>query len=146
MGADNTLEMAQTLNAVPELIFRIWTEAEQLRSWFGGTGFEVVEASADAQVGGKWSVTLRGADSGNEWQAVGEYRELDSPHRIAMTMAWLMGEGNRSEESLLTLVLTAQGDKTEVALTQTGFNSPEMRDRHRDGWQSSFALMEKNFT
>ena len=146
MTSENDLHMSHTLGATPETIFRIWTEAAQLRTWFGGTGFEVLEATADPQVGGKWSVTLRGTDSGSEWQAVGTYRTLTPPTRIAMTMAWLMGEGNRSEESLLTLVLTAQGDKTEVALTQTGFNSPEMRDRHRDGWQASFTLMEKNLS
>jgi uncharacterized protein YndB with AHSA1/START domain len=72
------------------------------------------------------------------------YREIVPPERIVSTHAWQNPDGTHGHETLMTVDLAARGDKTEMTFRQTGFESVEERDGHRDGWSECFDRLEEH--
>jgi uncharacterized protein YndB with AHSA1/START domain len=44
---------------------------------------------------------------------------------------------------LITIRLSEEGPNTKMTFHQTLFNSPEQRDRHREGWSSCFDRLDE---
>ena len=44
----------------------------------------------------------------------------------------------------MTVALAAHGDRTEMTFRQTGFESDEDRDGHREGWSECFDRLEEH--
>ena len=83
------------------------------------------------------------APDGEELRVGGVYREIIPPERIVSTHAWLSPDGTPGHETLMTVDLAARGDRTEMTFRQTGFESVEERDGHRDGWSECFDRLEE---
>lgn len=72
---------------------------------------------------------------------IGVYREIDKPERLSFTWAWETGD-MPDAETLVTLDFTEVSEGTELTLTQEGFPTEEFRDRHEQGWTSSFVCLD----
>lgn len=70
---------------------------------------------------------------------VGEYREIDRPHRLVYTWSY---EGEE-HESLVTVEFTQHGERTTVVLVHEGLPSDESRRRHDEGWHGTFDNLER---
>ena len=130
------LVIERVFDAPVEKVFAAWTEPDQIVRWWGPEGMTVPESEFDFRVGGKWRTTMASPDSGTH-TCSGEYREIDSPNRVAFTWAW-EEDGKRGHETLVTVTLKAQGDKTLMHFEHRTFESTEIRDKHEHGWSSSF--------
>jgi uncharacterized protein YndB with AHSA1/START domain len=75
------------VKAPPELVYRVFTEPEHLRNWWGPRALEIVRCDVDLTVGGEWHVTHRAPD-GSEHRFSGVHRELDPPRRIVRTFVY----------------------------------------------------------
>ena len=115
------------------LVFKAWTQAEHLINWFGPRSHPAREVEVDFRVGGRWRACLRGPD-GEDLRVGGEYREIDPPHRLALTFAW----ESTGFETLVTIRLEEVGDRTVMRFHQAPFASVESRDSHNEGWTSTF--------
>ena len=73
----------------------------------------------------------------------GVYRELAAPQRLVSTHAWEDSQGKPGHQTLLTVTLAPRGGKTEMTFRQTGFESVESRDDHREGWSECFDKLER---
>jgi uncharacterized protein YndB with AHSA1/START domain len=51
---EREIVLSRVLAAPRELVFRAWTDPEQLTRWFGPGGFETVSHEIDLRVGGRW--------------------------------------------------------------------------------------------
>jgi uncharacterized protein YndB with AHSA1/START domain len=51
---EREIVLSRVLAAPRELVFRAWTDPEQLTRWFGPAGFETVSREIDLRVGGLW--------------------------------------------------------------------------------------------
>ena len=72
------------IGGTPEQVFNALTTDEVTKWWkFPGTYFQK-DWKADLRVCGAWSVTVELAD-GNEVHAIGEFCEIDFPHKLVMT-------------------------------------------------------------
>ena len=146
-----TLALKRLIKAPRERVFEAWTDPEELKKWFGPDEDIVVPGvKVDLRVGGKYRIQMKKPD-GEFHTAVGTYREIKPPERLAFTWAWEkdgsepdFGEVEPSE-MLVTLEFHAHGQQTELVFTQENFASVESRDRHEVGWTGCFDRLEKLF-
>jgi uncharacterized protein YndB with AHSA1/START domain len=96
-------------------------------------------ASMDLRVGGKFRIQMKNPD-GEFFTAVGEFKEVKAPERLAYTWDWEKdGSGTEFGEvegkpSLITIEFLKRGDQTELVLTHSRFASVQSRDNHAQGW------------
>jgi uncharacterized protein YndB with AHSA1/START domain len=119
------IEVRRFFKAPPELLFRVVTEAEFLRLWWGPRRLEVAECEIDLRVGGTWRVVHRAPD-GTEFVFHGEFLELDPPRRRVGTWVW---EGAPEHTATETLVFEPVDGGTMLVSTMV-HTSVEARDMH----------------
>ena len=78
------ISITRIFAAPRDLVWRAWTEADQLAQWFMPHGFTVPACDMDLRPGGKFTMTVRGPD-GTESPTGGEFREIDPPERLVFT-------------------------------------------------------------
>ena len=142
-AAPITLTLRRDFPARREIVFAAFTEPERVREWFGPKGFTVPEARIDLRVGGVYRITMRSPD-GNDHTVTGVYKEISPPERLVFTWAWATGEMDDAD-TLVTLIFRDKGETTELILAHEGFPTEDLRDRHNQGWSSSFVCLEKLF-
>lgn len=68
--------------------------------------------------------------------ARGEYVEIDRPRRIVFTWGWEGKEPTVAPgASTVEVLLTADGDGTQLRLTHSDLPSAESAERHSHGWR-----------
>jgi uncharacterized protein YndB with AHSA1/START domain len=127
------LSIERRFRAPAALVFKAWTQAEHLVNWLGPRSHPARTVEVDCRVGGRWRACLRSPEGEDIWVG-GEYREIDPPHRLALTFTW----DSTGFETLVTIDLQEVGDRTVMHFRQTPFVSIESRDSHDEGWTSSF--------
>jgi uncharacterized protein YndB with AHSA1/START domain len=79
--ADREIVSTRLIDSPRELIWRAWTEPDQLTHWWGPKGFTSTFQEFDPQPGGAWRFVLHGPD-GKDYKNEIVYRELVKPERI----------------------------------------------------------------
>lgn len=79
--ADSEILVRRTFEAPRSLVWRMFTEPEQLAMWWGPTGFTTSTAHHDCKVGGQWRYTMHGPD-GQGYENLINYLEVDEPTRL----------------------------------------------------------------
>jgi uncharacterized protein YndB with AHSA1/START domain len=137
------IEVRRFLNAPPELVYRVLTEGEFLRRWWGPRRLENTECRVDLRIGGTWRIVQRAPD-GTEFAFHGEFLELDPPHRRVST--WIY-EGALDATATETFDLEAVEGGT-LLRTRTVHNSVANRDMHlasgmEEGLRESYGRMDE---
>ena len=135
-----TLDMTRVLPAPPSVVFGTFTEPDQLARWWGPAGFTVPSLEVEPRVGGGYRIEMQPPE-GDAFHLVGEFREVDPPHRLAFTFVWEPPDPD-DVETLVELSFLARGESTEVAFTQGAFKTEPRRELHRDGWAESFDRLD----
>ena len=137
------LRIERVIRASRQRVWDAWTRPDELAKWSAPAGLTIPDGAMDLRVGGEWRVVML-EPNGARHVAFGVYREIDPPSRLVYTHQWESGDGS-TPETILTLELRAEGERTRLVLTQTGFDSAASRDGHRDGWISAIDNLEKLF-
>jgi uncharacterized protein YndB with AHSA1/START domain len=135
MSADRELVLTRILDAPRRLVFAAWVDEAQAAQWWGPRGFISVSCKMDVRVGGVWCRIMRSPD-GVEHRARGVYREIAAPERLVFTYAWENNPEHSLHETLVTVTFADLGDKTELTLLQTLFETADACESHRGGWSS----------
>ena len=80
--ADREVVIESTLNAPRELVWRAWTEADQIAAWWGPNGFTNTVHEMAVQPGGVWRLNMHGPD-GTDYPNKIVYREMRSRAALA---------------------------------------------------------------
>lgn len=136
MSRQNDLEIEVLFDAPREEVFRNWTDAHRIRTWFAPDGFEVTSCSVEARPGGKWQVAYR-SPRGAEYVECGEFRTVDEAERLIFTLTQIEG-GTTVLASLVTVTFTSVGSGTRMSFRQAGFDTPAKRDDFQEGWDECF--------
>jgi uncharacterized protein YndB with AHSA1/START domain len=134
---DNELILKRVFDAPRDLVWKAWTDPEMLKEWSAPRAFTLPVSEGDLRPGGAWRARMR-KDDGTELDLGGVYREIAAPERLVFTHVWMDENGKPGTETLVTVTLTEGGDKTEMNFRQSGFDSVESRDDHREGWNECF--------
>lgn len=136
------LVINRVFNAPREVVWKAWTDPEQMKHWSAPKGFTVPVSEGTLRLGGKWRACMRKPDGTELWLG-GVYREIVPPERLVFTHAWDGKDGQPGPETLVTVTLTERQGKTEMAFRQSGFDSVDSRDDHGEGWNECFDLLEE---
>lgn len=138
---DTSLRVSRVIEAEPEAVFRAWTDPEQLKRWSSPDGVTVADVQVDLKVGGRYRIRMK-TEEGKTHTAVGQYREIEPPHRLVYSWDW---EEESIGETLVTVEFRDQGESTEVVLTHERFPNAEAKSGHEEGWTSCLDRLERLF-
>lgn len=120
----------RVFEAPRELVFRVWTDPEQLHRWFAPRGCSINYKQLDLRAGGAYHSCITTPD-GHECWCKGTYREVVAPERLVFTMAIADAQGNLMSptevgmhpdwprETVCTVKFTDENGKTRLTLHQT---------------------------
>jgi uncharacterized protein YndB with AHSA1/START domain len=136
-NTETTLHLKRTFAAPREKVFRVWTDPEELKKWWGPKGFSTPSGEVDLRVGGKYRLAMK-PPVGEVFYLTGTYREVRPPEKLVYTWNW---EGKACEgsealagETLVTVEFHDLGASTEVILIHELFPNEKARDAHDHGW------------
>jgi uncharacterized protein YndB with AHSA1/START domain len=132
---DRDLVLTRVIDAPRPLVFKAWTDPEQIARWWGPEGFVTIDYDMDIRPGGAYRFTMRSPE-GSEHRKRGVYREIVKPERIVFTFAWAEPDGGLGHETLITVTFEEDGTKTKITLHQGVFHTVAWCDDHRVGWTS----------
>lgn len=133
-SGEQTVVIKRTFDAPRDLLWKVWSDPEQAKNWWGPKGFTAPVVELDERPGGKWRAMMRSPDGKELWQH-GVYREIVPPEKISFTSIW---DANPAEETLITITFAARGNKADMVFQQGEFTSVEDRNANEGGWNESF--------
>src|ERR1700678_622474 len=80
------LTLSRIINAPCEMVFRAWTEPEQMLQWFGPEDTECKGVNADVRAGGAFRIQL--ISPRGDHVAIGKYKEIIRNKRLQFTWSW----------------------------------------------------------
>ncbi|MDR7085600.1 uncharacterized protein YndB with AHSA1/START domain [Aeromicrobium panaciterrae] len=138
------VKISRYFDAPPALVFRAFTDREQLSQWFGPLMFTVPvdTVSIDAKVGGHWRITMVGKDN-PEWRAPidATFTEVVE-NRLLVGYELAQGFPGLADGTRMTLSIEfiPEGEGTRLELSQ-GPMPQEMQENATVGWiQSLYKL------
>jgi uncharacterized protein YndB with AHSA1/START domain len=121
-----TIELNTTIDASPEQVFRVLTEADELARWFPSS------AESDARTGGAYTYRFEFDDESRNHTYSGEYLEVEPGRKVRYP--WQTGLGRTEVE----FALEAADGGTRVRLVHSGWGEgdgwDESVEMHRQGW------------
>lgn len=130
---DTSLEVRRLIRAPRARVFEAWTRPEDVKRWSAPGPLTTTVAEVDLRVGGKFRIHIAGP-GGEDYRAVGEYREVTPPARLVYTWSWEAGESVK--DSLVTVEFHDRNGDTEVVLRHSGLPDAATRESHVEGWTS----------
>jgi uncharacterized protein YndB with AHSA1/START domain len=143
--ADRTLRLERIIRAPVEDVFDAWVVPERIAGWWGPENVTIPEYSIDPRPGGKWRTVML-QPGGNKVEVSGVYRVVEKNKRLVFSWAWKQEDGSRGHETEVSVTFEPIGNDTRLTLVQTLFVQVEHRDRHVEGWTSTFNSLEQFFT
>jgi uncharacterized protein YndB with AHSA1/START domain len=137
----------RTFDAAAELIWKMWTDPEHFKKWYGPNGFSVPVAEMDLRVGGRRLICMASPDGSMKMWTTGEYVEIIPNQRLVYTESMSDEHGHVLPPSAMgmpdgypatteiTVVLEDLGGRTKMVMTHAGIpaGSPGA-----SGWNQAF--------
>ncbi|REE83857.1 uncharacterized protein YndB with AHSA1/START domain [Paenibacillus taihuensis] len=121
---ESRLVISRTLQAPRDLVFRVWTEAEHLKHWWGPVGLDLEVIKLDVSPGGIFHYSMTAPD-GNKMYGKFVYYEVDAPEKLVFANSFADAEGNTIRppfsdefplEVMNTLTFAEQDGQTTITL------------------------------
>ncbi|MCR8843590.1 SRPBCC domain-containing protein [Paenibacillus sp. SC116] len=99
----NVLKMERTFNAPVELAFKVFSDSEHLKQWFGPRGWTISVSNLDFRPGGAWHYCMKCEDKnqgdfyGMESWGKSAYKEIVVNEKLVYVDYFSDAEGNISE-------------------------------------------------
>ncbi|MEM1130194.1 MAG: SRPBCC domain-containing protein [Pseudomonadota bacterium] len=87
------VRIERTLNAPRDLVWRMWTDPELFKQWYGPRGMTVPVAEMDVTVGGMRKVCMTSPDGAMSMWFTGLYKEVRAPSRLVYTESLCDADG-----------------------------------------------------
>ena len=120
---ERTLVTTRIFDAPRELVYRAWTDPEQLAKWFPPEGFSSPRCEVDARPSGVFRVDMK-APAGPPFDGLvfpgpGIVREAVANERLVFTMSPEMGDGQKMPTVVTTVRFEDLNGKTRLTVEQT---------------------------
>lgn len=106
----------RTYDAAPATVFAAFTDKARVDSWWGSSGSKLEIHEMDVKPGGKWMFIETDA-RGKKSTFHGEYKEIEEPNRIVMTLCYGKGAASKLFAIEETYEFQAIGKQTLLRLT-----------------------------
>ena len=110
------ITISRAFDAPRDLVWRAWTEPDQLKRWFMPHGFTVPECEVDLRPGGRLHMIVRAPD-GSEMANDGTFEEIEPRARLVLTTAAFHGpDGVPMLEVRHTVTFEDRDGRTELRI------------------------------
>ena len=129
------IEIVRILNAPREVVWRAWTDPEQLARWWGKRGWSTPVSSVvlDVRPGGVFRLNSINDEDGREMPMEATFREVVEPERLSFA---------GSSEGVVTFADLGDG-RTEMEFRTTLHLPDDVRLRAIVGLESAFDRLEE---
>ncbi|MEM7654192.1 MAG: SRPBCC domain-containing protein [Pseudomonadota bacterium] len=92
----NQIRIERLFQAPIDLVWRMWTDPELFKKWYGPKGMTVPTAEMDVRVGGRRKIcmAMESSDRAMSMWFTGVYKEISGPHRLVYTESMCDEDGN----------------------------------------------------
>lgn len=118
--ASKELVISRVFNAPIELVWRVWTEPEHIKNWWGPNGFTNTIFQMDVKPGGVWDFIMHGPD-GIDYKNKSVYKEVVKYEKLVY-------DHISGPKFQFTVTFKAQGKKTLINI-QMLFETGELREQ-----------------
>lgn len=141
-----TVVIEREFDAPRELVFRAWTDQEQVKQWWGPHHFTNPRCEVDARPGGAIHIDMQGPD-GVVNPMTGEFLEVEEPSRLVfISRAFEDEDGNWALEVRSTVTFVERGGKTHLTLHAEVITAEplalEALSGMEEGWKQSFEKLD----
>ena len=144
-ASSNELVITRIFDAPRELVYRAFTDPDQLAQWFGPVGFTVPRDTVDidARVDGHQRFVMVSDENPSLTSPVdAQFTEVIENELLVGTQEVTGIPGTQGVVTMsLRLEFHDEGGKTRLLLRQGPFTQ-EMADMTREGWNSSFTKLD----
>jgi len=121
--AARTLVTVRIFDAPRELVYRAWTDPQQLARWFPPEGFTSPRCEIDARPGGAMRVDMQAPEGppfhGEVFPGPGEFTEVVPNERLVFTMTPELEPGKPMPMVTMSVRFEDLGGKTRLTVEQT---------------------------
>jgi len=118
------VEVSVHVAAQPETVFAYFTDPARYVQWMGSG------ATLEPVPGGAYRVLMR-----DGVEAVGEFVEIDPPHRVVFTWGWTHDREVPPGTTRVVVTLDPEDGGTRVVLRHHGLPGDGQREHHSKGWE-----------
>lgn len=137
------LIFSRVFAAPVDVVYRAWTDPDQLVNWWGPRGFSLTIRTMEFRVGGVWEYVLHGPD-GTDYPNRAVFEDIDPPNRFVFS-----NTGGHVDDRHLTcrmIVTFDERDGQTSVILRMRFDSLMSLDRARErgaeqGGSDSFARL-----
>lgn len=132
-----------------ERLWRAFTTKEDILKWQSPTTMTTPHAELDLRVGGKYSITMKYDETGEEVTVRGVFKVIEKPTKLVYAWKW----DTSDEETEVTFIFKEMGPhETMLTLIHSGFAlHPTEHDQknnwthesHKAGWTTGFDKLDK---
>jgi uncharacterized protein YndB with AHSA1/START domain len=152
-----TVDVTRTFDVPLERAWRAWSDAEEVKKWWGPQGFSCSHAEVDLRPGGRTLVGMRADDGSFEIYSTWTYQEVQPSTRFTYVFAFSDPDGNPispaalgmvgvPEESHHEVTLTALGPaRTQLRVVESGYTAEGARDQSQAGLEQCLDKMAGSF-
>lgn len=108
IAGNRELSIQRLVKAPRELVWKVWTEPEHIKHWWGPSGFTNTISEMEVKPGGVWEFIMHGPD-GTDYKNKHIYKEVVKPEKLVL-------EHVTGPRFLMTVTFEEQGDKTLVSI------------------------------
>ncbi len=153
-NGDKPFIIQRTFDAPRARVWSAWTDATELKRWFGPKGMTMPTCKLDLRPGGVFHYCLRTPDGKDMW-GKWTFREIVAPAKLVLISSFSDAQGGITahpmaptwpREMLSTTTLTERGAKTDLEIRWAAHNATEEEHRTFDaahagmqqGWSGTF--------
>jgi uncharacterized protein YndB with AHSA1/START domain len=148
---DKHFVISRVFDAPRDLVWKLHTEAEHLKHWWGPKGFEVTHAQVDLRPGGLFHYCLRMPDGGDVW-GKWVFQEITPPERLVVITSFSDKDGGTGRHPMSptwplemhsVMTFAEEGGRTRVTIDWIPQNATEIE---RKTFAESHDSMRGGFT
>jgi uncharacterized protein YndB with AHSA1/START domain len=145
--ARREVTITRVFDAPRDLVFRMWTQAEQVAQWWGPKGFTNPVCEMDARPGGALRIVMRAPD-GTTYPMIGVFQEVVPPERLVFSNIAVDDQGNHLLEGLTTVSFAERAGKTELTLQTSAVavvaHAAAFLGGMQEGWTQSLQCLAEH--
>jgi len=137
------LVITRIFDAPRELVYRAFTDPDQIAQWFGPVGYSVPRDTVeiDVRVGGHQRFVMVSDDGSMRSPVNATFTEVIENELLVGSERWEGIPGQAAADMYLRLEFHEEGGKTRLVLRQ-GPYTDEVEGLAREGWGSSFTKLD----
>ena len=156
--AQDVFTISRTFDTDRDTIFKLWTDPDQLKHWWGPKGYTVRVAKIHLRPGGTFHYCLEAPDGTEMWGKF-TFREVAKPKRLVFVSSFSDDRGgvtrhpmnqNWPRELLSKVLMVEENGRTTVTVEWSPLNaSPieletfrEGQESMQQGWTGTFDQLE----